>query len=177
MILVVPDDFDLEEVIMEDELLLHEQLQSLQSRFHDFKPPVKPVPTIVETSNVPDAPEPVPVVAQTLIDTPEEIPEPPDQKPSMDLLDPMDTDPAILSDSSDIAYETLEVEFIDDDGDWEDEEFDDEPDEVYSGEESPDPDDIESPVSHDDEEEEVVSDVDDTELMARLEAKYGKLNI
>lgn len=170
---IVTDEVYLDE---NEEEIEEEIIQPIQSRFHDFKPPVaKSVPTIIETSNVPVEvpPEKVPVPSSTISD---ETPESPEVKPSLDLLDPMDRDPAILSDSSDIAYETLEVEFIDDDADWEDEEFDDEPEEIYSGDESPDPDDIESPVSHDEEEEEVVSDVDDTELMARLEAKYGKLN-
>lgn len=166
--------------IMEEEILRQVQQQQ-QSRFHEFErapAPVPPVPTIVETSNVRHSPEqkPADVRVDSPVEEPEEQHQQQPQRPLLDLLDPMDRDPAILSDNSDIAYETLEVEFIDDDADWEDEEFDDEPDEIYSGEESPDPDDIESPVSHD-EEEEVVSDVDDTDLMARLEAKYGKLNI
>lgn len=175
---------------MEEEILRKVQQQQ-QSRFHDFSPPpvksvppVKTVPTIIETTNVSDDSEPElepePEQKAPKADLSDEIPEEidsPEQKPNrMALLDPMDHDPAILSDNSDIAYETLEVEFIDDDADWEDDEFDDEQDDNYSGDESPEPDDIESPVSHDEEEEEVVSDVDDTDLMARLEAKYGKLN-
>lgn len=77
----------------------------------------------------------------------------------------------ILSDD-DTPYETLEVEFIDDDGDWEDDEEDDE--EPYSGDEyvASDEEDLEPHGEH----EEDMSDVDDTDLMARLEAKYGKLS-
>lgn len=171
---------------MEEEILRKVQQQQ-QSRFHDFSPPpVNTVPTIIETTNVSDESEPefelepepekIPPKADLSDEIPEEIDSPEQNQNTMDLLDPMDHDPAVLSDNSDIAYETLEVEFIDDDADWEDDEFDDEQDNNYSGDESPEPDDIESPVSHDEEEEEVVSDVDDTDLMARLEAKYGKLN-
>lgn len=79
----------------------------------------------------------------------------------------------ILSDD-DTPYETLEVEFIDDDADWEDDEEDDEEGEPYSGDEyvASDEEDLEPVAEHEDD----MSDVDDTDLMARLEAKYGKLS-
>lgn len=161
------EDYEDEEIFKEEILL--EPIKT-QSRFHDFK---------VAEKAAPEPPSSVPMIIETksvLEQICEPNPEIPKPEEHMDLLD-IDRDPAILSDSSDTPYETLEVEFIDDDADWEDDEFDDEPDEIYSGDDSPEAEDIESPISHDEEEEEAISDVDDTELMARLEAKYGKLNI
>uniref|UniRef100_A0A336M2W2 CSON011023 protein n=1 Tax=Culicoides sonorensis TaxID=179676 RepID=A0A336M2W2_CULSO len=135
-----------------EEAIIEPQQTSIKSRFHDFQaPPPKPVPQITETEPISDENENL--IESKPIES--EIESKTESKPVMDSLDPLERDPALLSDSSDVPYETLEVEFIDDDADWEDEEFDDEHDEIYSGGESPeDADDIDEPGSHNEDEEE-----------------------